>query len=107
MSKAKEFWIFKGSSNFCNELQWDDKFTSQTLKCKPEGFYDLVSTKDSIEGGIHVIEYETYDTLLAKSLKLREALKQIVRISEHYKTLEIPEAKIAQEALEEFDRETT
>ena len=51
----REFWIFKGSSDFCRELSWDSELEKE-IKCRPYGFYDLVSTENTIEGGIHVRE---------------------------------------------------
>jgi hypothetical protein len=50
------YWIFKGTSNFCSELVMDDDCTF--VKAKPEGFYDIVSTRDTIEGGIEVISVD-------------------------------------------------
>jgi hypothetical protein len=53
--KPKEFWIFKGTSNFCQELVYDI-YKDQDVKARPDGFYDIVSTADTVEGGIHVRE---------------------------------------------------
>lgn len=75
MSKAKEFWIF------------------------PEAQKIFAS---SIKDSIHVIEFKAYDTLLAKSLKLREAL-------DFMSTTALKSAayrQYAKDAIEEFDRET-
>lgn len=56
----KHFWIYKGTSNHCNELQLADDCET-FIKNRPEGFYDIVSLKDTIEGGIHVIDKESHD----------------------------------------------
>jgi chromosome segregation ATPase len=60
MDKFKEFWIHKGTSNFCNELILGDDYET-FVKANPDEFYDIVSTKDTVEGAIHVIEYEAYE----------------------------------------------
>jgi len=59
MSEEKEiktWWIFKGTSNFCSELELDDKWEN-TIRKRPEGFYDVVSDADTVEGGIAVVQY--------------------------------------------------
>jgi hypothetical protein len=53
--KPRDFWIFKGTSRFADKLILNDDMT-EMVKNKPEGFYDLVSKSDSIEGGTHVRE---------------------------------------------------
>ena len=70
--KPKEFWISKGSSNFCNELHMDEDFLP--IKVKPDDFYDIVSTKDTLVNSIHVIEKSAYNRLMQETLKLKEAL---------------------------------
>lgn len=67
MSEVKRYWIYKGTSNFCEELIPDDNCENM-VKQKPDGFYDIVSTKDTIEGGLHVIEY-SYARELEEKLK--------------------------------------
>lgn len=84
MSKAKEFWIF------------------------PEAKKIFAS---SIKDSIHVIEFKAYDTLLAKSLKLREALnKSKCALRYAYKITcydyYLNASDDIDKALEEFDRET-
>lgn len=76
----RRWWISKGSSNFCNELieSVADDNSESLAKHKPDDFYDLVSTKDTIEGGIHVIEKSAYDTLLAENKRLEADLKTAV-----------------------------
>ena len=69
--EEREFWISKGRSNFCSDLVYDYESDSY-VKCSPDGFYDVVSEKDTIEGGVHVIEYSAYK-------KAVEALKWIRR----------------------------
>ena len=69
----KYFWIYKGTSNFCSELDYDID-TDKYEKVNPEGFYDIVSTKDTIQGGIKVIEYEACKQL---ELKLDIAIKAL------------------------------
>jgi len=74
----KEFWVFKGTSNFCQELELDYNFDSH-VKRKPDGFYDIVSTKDTVEGGIHVKEVLAGDLELEEeNQKLRAALEAIM-----------------------------
>lgn len=53
----REFWVFKGSSNFCQTLELDPhNLDGPEVKSIPDGFYDIVSTADTVEGGIHVRE---------------------------------------------------
>ena len=65
MSRPKEFWIYKGTSNFYDELTLDDACENY-IRNNPEGFYDIVSEKDTIYGAIHVIEYAAYEQLKNK-----------------------------------------
>jgi hypothetical protein len=53
--KSREFWIHKGSSDFCSELEYDHELDTY-VKARPDGFYDIVSLKDTVDGGIHVRE---------------------------------------------------
>lgn len=69
----KTFWISKGTSGFCEELQYDFE-TDSMVKSRPDGFYDIVSTKDTVEGGLKVIEAEP---ALARIAELEQALKDI------------------------------
>lgn len=81
-NKPKEFWVFKGDSNFCNELEFDstaEHYTDDELvRSRPDGFYDIVSTKDTVEGGIHVIDYSAFQ-------KCVDTLKKIAdpRLRDH------------------------
>lgn len=81
MNKPREFWVFKGDSNFCQELEYDYESDSMR-KAKSCGFYDIVSTKDTVEGGIHVREVRAGETtriaeLEAEVAKYRAALEKI------------------------------
>lgn len=75
MSKPREFWIFKGDSNFCQELEYDID-ADKDVKAEPDGFYDIVSTKDTVEGGIHVIELPAGAVVLTREM-LREAFERL------------------------------
>lgn len=70
---AREFWIYKGTSNFCNEL-WLDDNCENYIKARPEGFYDCISLADTIEGGIHVIEHGAFLEDQAEVKRLQLAL---------------------------------
>jgi hypothetical protein len=70
----KEFWIYKGNSCHFDDLEFDHE-TDSYLKKKPDTFYDAVSFTDTIEGGIHVIEYSAYEAEKKKVDKLLEAIK--------------------------------
>jgi len=74
--KPREFWIFKGTSNHCSELNWDFD-TDKMVKCRPDEFYDIVSTKDTIEGGIHVIEYSAYQALEKENYRLKSEIEEL------------------------------
>lgn len=78
--KPREFWIYKGESNFCNELVMDNDFAF--VKCKPDGFYDLISTKDTIENGLHVIEFSAYEQLQKQNKELIETLTDALEVTE-------------------------
>lgn len=73
--KHKEYFIFKGSSNFYNELTIDDE-TLEYRKNKPEGFYDIVSEADTVEGAIRVIEYSAYELLQKENEQLKAKLEK-------------------------------
>lgn len=53
--KPRSWWIYKGTSNFCSELELDELYVKQ-VHSKPDGFYDIVANEDTVEGGIKVIE---------------------------------------------------
>jgi hypothetical protein len=74
MSKPKEFWIYKGNSCHFDDLEFDHE-TDSYLKKKPDTFYDAVSFTDTIEGGIHVIEYSAYEAEKEKVAKLLEVVE--------------------------------
>lgn len=80
----KEFWVFKGTSNFCQEMDMDTA-TGGYVKARPDGFYDVVSSRDTIEGGIHVVEVfpgEDLDEIKVQSARLRGALKDVLGLIE-------------------------
>lgn len=54
--RPREWWIHKGRSCFADEMALDQDELFYEVKHKPDGFYDLISPKDTIEGGIHVRE---------------------------------------------------
>lgn len=60
----KTWWIHKGDSNFCSKLVLGDDYESM-VKQKPDGFYDIVSTADTIEGGVKVIAHSDHLTIVA------------------------------------------
>lgn len=83
--KPKEFWIFKGTSNFCSELEMNEEFAF--VKAKPEGFYDIVALRDTVDGGIHTIEFSAFQEaqekikhLEARVEKLRSALEKLTKV---------------------------
>ena len=57
---GKEYWIHKGDSEFADEMNFCCE-SEQEIKKEPDGFYDLVSPNDTINGGVHVIEYSEYE----------------------------------------------
>ena len=59
----------------------EDNYSEKDIKAPPEKFYDLVSPKDTLENGIHVIEYHEYK-------KLREALVELVNECDAYVDVE-------------------
>lgn len=89
MSKLKEFWVFKGTSNFCSELDYDYE-NEKDVKCRPDGFYDIVADRDTVESGVHVIEYAAYEDLKFEL----ETTEKVYRMNRTY----VEEAKAALEA---------
>ncbi len=83
MSKqaAKEFWIFKGTSNFCSTLILDENCETES-KAKPEGFYDVVALADTVEGGIHVREVLPNEIVLDRAVV--EAAFKMLRACDNY-----------------------
>ena len=73
MSEVKRYWIYKGTSNFCQELIMDDDYETM-VKQKPDGFYDIVSTKDTVEGGVEVVLASDYEKLKAQLEKAEKVL---------------------------------
>ena len=71
-SKPKSIWIYKGTSGFADELGFDDE--GNPCKIKPEGFYDLISESDFIEGGAHFVEYSAYEEAMKR---VEELTKEI------------------------------
>ena len=73
----KIYWIHKGDSNFCSELVLDEDYETM-VKQKPDGFYDIISEADTIEGGTKVVAFEDHAAIVAeleaRIAKLREAL---------------------------------
>lgn len=88
--KPKIWYVFKGSSNFCSELILSDDCETM-VKCKPEGFYDIVSEKDTVEGATPMVELSAYQALEAKLeiLKSKQSqfestLMETIRIRDLY-----------------------
>lgn len=71
----KQFWIHKGDSNFCSELRYNID-TEKDEKVKPDDFYDIVSTNDTIEGGLHVVEYSALESANAEIAELKSYTKE-------------------------------
>lgn len=102
----RKFWIFKGDSNFCDELIYDID-TGKEVRSRPDGFYDIVSPNDTVEGGIPVTELLDGDVILSReeAEKVKEALKN----ARHYARLDsdcwIPSDEIAvDEALDLLEK---
>lgn len=72
--KPSQFWIYKGTSNHCSQLEYDYE-TDTYEKNTPDGFYDYVCTKDTVQGGIHVLEAEPVLKLLRE---MGDSLKQAI-----------------------------
>lgn len=75
--KWREWWIFKGTACHGDEKHYDP-FADADLKITPEGFYDLVSPQDTIEGGIHVIEHTALDAANAEIARLKSRLSDLI-----------------------------
>ena len=84
--EIRTYWIYKGTSNFCNELVLDDNLENW-VRAKPGEFYDIISETDTIEGGIKVIAFDDHkqivDCLEKRVKKLREALEFTVKAAEY------------------------
>jgi len=76
MTKPKEFWVFKGESNFYSKKEYKYE-SNEEVRCTPEGFYDIVALEDTVDGAVHVIEYSALEALQAKLEVAIEALKTI------------------------------
>lgn len=80
------YWISKGTSNFAQEMAVDME-TGEPCKHEEASFYDLISTEDTIENGIKVVEHSKFKKLLddydrlKRKLFIAEALIQGSRIS--------------------------
>lgn len=83
VSAPREWWIFKGNSNFFSQLEYDVD-TDSDIKSKTDGFYDVVSVQDTIDGGIHVIEKSAYDTLKAEKECYRNLLSKWLEFRDGY-----------------------
>ena len=73
MSEVKRYWIYKGTSNFCQVLTMNDDYTDM-VKQKPDGFYDIVSTNDTVEGGVEVVLASEYEKLKAQLERAEKVL---------------------------------
>lgn len=73
MSEVKRYWIYKGTSNFCQVLIMNDDYTDM-VKQKPDGFYDIVSTNDTVEGGVEVVLASEYEKLKAQLERAEKVL---------------------------------
>ena len=74
MSEVKRYWIYKGTSNFCQNLTLDDDCETM-VRQKPDGFYDIVSTNDTVEGGVEVVLASDYEKLKAQLERAESVLK--------------------------------
>ena len=86
MSEVKRYWIYRGTSNFCQELIMGDDYETMQRQ-KPDGFYDIVSTSDTVEGGIEVvlaIEYEKLKAQLEKAEAVINFYSQFDKHTEEY-----------------------
>ena len=73
MSEVKRYWIYKGTSNFCQNLTLDDDCETM-VRQKPDGFYDIVSTNDTVEGGVEVVLASDYEKLKAQLERAEKVL---------------------------------
>lgn len=76
MSEVNRYWIYKGTSNFCQVLIMNDDYTDM-VKQKPDGFYDIVSTNDTVEGGVEVVLASEYEKLKAQLERAESFLTKI------------------------------
>lgn len=76
MDEIKRYWIYKGTSNFCQVLTMNDDYTDM-VKQKPDGFYDIVSTNDTVEGGVEVVLASDYEKLKAQLERAEASLTKI------------------------------
>lgn len=90
MSEVKKYWIYKGTSNFCQVLIMNDDYTDM-VKQKPDGFYDIVSTNDTVEGGVEVVLASDYEKLKA----------QLERAEDCIELMSITNGKLAREYFKE------
>ena len=74
-SEVKRYWIYKGTSNFCHELILGDDYETM-VKQRPDGFHDIVSETDTVEGAIEVVAASDYEKLKAQLEKCEAALKE-------------------------------
>lgn len=82
MSEVKRYWIYKGTSNFCEELIPDDNCENM-VKQKPDGFYDIVSTNDTVEGGVEVVLASEYEKLKAQLERAEKVIKFYSTFDKH------------------------
>lgn len=73
MSEVNRYWIYKGTSNLCQVLIMNDDYTDM-VKQKPDGFYDIVSTNDTVEGGVEVVLASEYEKLKAQLEKAESVI---------------------------------
>lgn len=77
---ARGWWIFKGTSNFCQELEVSELDFNTLKKSRPDGFYDIVSDADTVDGGIHVVERSALDAAVKRIEELENAIKNEIQI---------------------------
>lgn len=75
MKQFKDFWIYKGDSKFCNELEMGDEYVF--VKSQSERFYNMICDTDTGLKGTRVIEYSAYENLKKQNDILIEALNDI------------------------------
>lgn len=66
------FWIRKGTNNFTYEFLNDDLSVTTSLS-RGDQFYDAIVDYE-IEGGLHVVEYESYKKDLKEFLTYKLAM---------------------------------
>lgn len=79
--KPSQFWIYKGTSNHCSQLEYDYE-TDAYEKSTPDGFYDYVCTKDTVQGGIHVLEVEPVLKLLRELGEVKRLVNSVNELLE-------------------------